>query len=253
MPIAIKTITDSISLFKYPQLQLVTVGNWKVVCNKNNFKVGDKVLYVGINSWISKNTKYSTILKPYLYGCGYWIRPIKIAGIVSSGLVLPMSLMDIQLQVHEYEKLPYPYLQDVLTSIVFNSKYDISKVSAANERSEYKVSVIETNIRLDVVNLISELTSYADSYNEEYPYCKALLFEGVDNKYNFYVHSIRYYITQEQFPVYDTTMSGDYEVVETNTEPETVEMDVSMIPLSHEYVDEVIANIQTTDGNIDTN
>ena len=245
MPIAIKTITDSISLFKYPQLQLVTVGNWKVVCNKNNFKVGDKVLYVGINSWISKNTKYSTILKPYLYGCGYWIRPIKIAGIVSSGLVLPMSLMDIQLQVHDYEKLPHPYYQDVSSNIVLNSRYNIIKVSN-------KESVIETNIRIDKL-LITELTAYADSYNEEDENCKGLLFLSLDNVYNFYVHSVRYYITQEQFPVYDPNNSGDYEVVETNTEPETVEMDVSMIPLSHEYVDEVIANIQTTDGNIDTN
>lgn len=245
MAITIKTITDSIGLFKYPQLQLVTVGNWKVVCNKNNFKIGDKVLYIGINSWISKSTKYSSIFKPYRYGSGYWIRPIKVAGIVSNGVVLPLSLVDIQLQVKEYEKLKYPYLQDTLSNITFNTKYDISVVSD-------KISVIETNVRLDIVNLITDLTSYADSYNEEDSYCKALYFKGIDNKYNFLVPSMRYYMTQSnEFTPYDPNMSGDYELVETNTEP--VEMDNSMIPYSHEYVDEVIANIQTTDGNIDTN
>lgn len=231
MPVSIQTITDSVSLFKYPQLQLVTVNNWKVVCNKNNFKLGNKVIYVGINSWISTNhTKYASILKPYLYGAGYWIRPIKMAGIVSSGLVLPMSLMDIQLQVKDYEQLPYPYLQDVLSSIVFNSKYNISKVSN-------KTSVIETNVRLDIKSLVSELTVYADSYNEEDEYCKGLAFNSLENGYNFYVTSTRYYMTQSNAP-YDPNMSGDWEYVETGIE-------------AKEEEEAPNPAIESTDGNVD--
>ena len=243
MTVSIKTITDTIGLYQYPQLQLVTVGNWKVVCKKNNFKIGDKVIYVSIDSYLSGVTKYATIFKSYL--CilsngdkGYWIRPIKLAGIVSSGVILPASMLDIIKEVKNYNSNPYSYVQDI--EVNFKVKYNISKYYSAK-----KTVLVEDNINIDISfnRLLVDGMKYADCYNIEDSKCKGLLFSS--NNCNFIIPSMTYFFYE--YPTNPDTnpeLSGDYEPVDYDDYDDSV-TDDDVTNLDNK-------DIETTDYHIDT-
>lgn len=79
-------------------IEVAQVRGWKVVVKKGEFKVGDKVIYFEIDSWIPHE------LAPFLINGkepreyqgvkGERLRTIKLRGQVSQGLVLPISILD---------------------------------------------------------------------------------------------------------------------------------------------------------------
>jgi RNA ligase (TIGR02306 family) len=86
---------DAISPIKgADSIECATVGGWKVVIKKDDFKVGDLVVYLEIDSWVphelapflnkgSKPKEYNGIE-------GYRLRTVKLRGQVSQGLILPV-------------------------------------------------------------------------------------------------------------------------------------------------------------------
>lgn len=75
-------------------IDVATVGGWKVVVKKNQFNVGDLVVYLEIDSWVPKE------VAPFLFKGrkfndieGERLRTVKLRGQVSQGLILPLNVL----------------------------------------------------------------------------------------------------------------------------------------------------------------
>ncbi len=69
-------------------LELANVLGWQVVIKKGEFKSGDKIIYLEIDS-VCPATQWSLFLEKYKYR----IKTIKIRGQLSQGLILPINLL----------------------------------------------------------------------------------------------------------------------------------------------------------------
>lgn len=238
----LKTVTDIVGLYNYPQLELITVGNWKVVVRKNNFKLNQLVIYIPIESTLSCNIPNSLIFKNYKWGNKYWIRPIKLANIISSGVVLPSSIVNVIKHIKLNNNI-YPYIQNI--ELNTNINYNVSKWLWNNT---YKL--IEKNIKIDISynRLLIDGIKYADSFYLEDNNCKGLLFNSIDNQYNFLIPSLEYYMCYTEY--------NDYEFNEDNTgDHEEIDLDHDSCLINYEDNDDdvtYVSNpyIETTKGNI---
>ncbi len=78
------------------RIETATIGGWKVVCQKGLYSVGDLVVYCEIDSWIP--TEVAPFLTPsgrepkeYNRISGEKLRTVKLRGVTSQGLLLPLS------------------------------------------------------------------------------------------------------------------------------------------------------------------
>lgn len=69
-------------------LSLCDVLGWQVVIKKDEFKDGDKVVYIEVDSTVLPRSEFS-----FLENKGYRIKPIKLRGQVSNGICFPLSLL----------------------------------------------------------------------------------------------------------------------------------------------------------------
>jgi len=76
-------------------IEVATVGGWRVVVKKSEFKVGDLAVYLEVDSWVPYD------LAPFLSKGeprefngvkGERLRTVKLRGQISQGLLLPMSV-----------------------------------------------------------------------------------------------------------------------------------------------------------------
>ena len=78
-------------------IEVATVGGWNVVIRKNEFKAGDDVVYLEIDSWVPNGIApfLSKGKEPreYMGVPGERLRTVKLRGQVSQGLLLPMSVL----------------------------------------------------------------------------------------------------------------------------------------------------------------
>jgi RNA ligase (TIGR02306 family) len=84
----IQVITD---LVKHPNadtLDIATVLGWQIVVKTGEFKVGDKVILVEIDSVCPERPEFE-FLRPRKFR----VKTIKLRGILSQGLLLPLSLL----------------------------------------------------------------------------------------------------------------------------------------------------------------
>lgn len=103
-------------------IEVATVKGWKVVVKKDEFKVGDKVIYCEIDSYLPIKEEYEFLRKSSYAELpgqeGFRLRTVKLRGQVSQGLLLNMSMLpkgefavglDVatQLGITKYEK-PIP-------------------------------------------------------------------------------------------------------------------------------------------------
>ena len=84
-------------------IEVATVNGWKVVVKKNEFKAGDKIVFLEIDSWVphtlapflSKNEP-----REYQGVKGEKLRTVKLRGQISQGLILPTSVLpDADLEI----------------------------------------------------------------------------------------------------------------------------------------------------------
>ena len=87
------------------KIELARVGGWQVVVSKeDNYKVGDKVIYIEIDSRVPSDKECFAFLQDRKYK----VKSIKLRGQVSQGLIMPLSI----LPVGEYEL--YDDVTDIL-------------------------------------------------------------------------------------------------------------------------------------------
>lgn len=76
-------------------IEVATVDGWNVVVKKGEFKVGDLVIYLEIDSWVPHELapflSRGTEPREYNGVSGERLRTIKLRGQISQGLILPLS------------------------------------------------------------------------------------------------------------------------------------------------------------------
>lgn len=79
-------------------IEHVRVDGWWVVCKKNEFKVGDLVVYLEVDSWVPHELApfLSKGKEPREYNGvkGEKLRTVKLRGAISQGLILPLTVMN---------------------------------------------------------------------------------------------------------------------------------------------------------------
>lgn len=81
-------------------IEVANIGGWKVVVKKDEFQVNSLAVYCEIDSWISHSlapflTKEGQLPKVYNEVEGQRLRTIKLRGQISQGLLLPVSVLQI--------------------------------------------------------------------------------------------------------------------------------------------------------------
>ena len=71
------------------KIEVAKVLGWECVVKKGEFKVGEKVIYVEVDSVMPELPEYD-----FLKDRKYRVRTIKLRGQVSMGLVLPITILE---------------------------------------------------------------------------------------------------------------------------------------------------------------
>ena len=96
----IREITDIRAIDGADMIELATVGGWNVVVAKNvGHKIGDKVVYCEIDSFLPIKEEFEFLRKSSYKKMGdqegFRLKTIKLRGQVSQGLILPISVVPI--------------------------------------------------------------------------------------------------------------------------------------------------------------
>lgn len=79
-------------------IEVLTVDNWKVVSQKNQFKVGDKVIYFEIDSFLPIRDEFEFLRKSSYRKLaddseGFRLKTIRLRNQISQGLVVPLDIL----------------------------------------------------------------------------------------------------------------------------------------------------------------
>lgn len=91
---SIQEIREVISLPDFDNLELARVLGWNALVQKaNNYKPGDKVVYIEYDSVLPSDNQYTEHWS-FLESRKWRVKPYKLRGIVSDGLILPITIFD---------------------------------------------------------------------------------------------------------------------------------------------------------------
>lgn len=115
------------------RIEVITINGWKVVANKNQYRIGDLVVYCEIDSLLPIKPQYEFLRKSsYIKNIeqeGFRLRTIKLRNQISQGLLLP-----IQSIIDEFE----------------SETCDISK----DIKKQIMNSIINNEINVDVTDIL---------------------------------------------------------------------------------------------------
>lgn len=85
---SIKTISEIMPIEGRDRIVLAMVDGWSVIVKKDEFRVGDKCVYVEIDSVLPETEQFE-----FLRSKKFRIKTMKMAGVISQGIVFPMSIL----------------------------------------------------------------------------------------------------------------------------------------------------------------
>lgn len=86
---SIQEIIDIKPIENADKIELAFIQGWQVVVKRDEFKIGDLVCYIEIDSRVDKNNEYFSFLESR----NYKVKSIKIRGCLSQGLIVPLSIL----------------------------------------------------------------------------------------------------------------------------------------------------------------
>lgn len=116
---------------KYDKVELATVENYKVIVEKNKYKVGDLCIYIFYDVILPPKPEFE-FLRPRCYSKkydGFRIREMKMCGVFSSGIVFPLDILPSDIEVKES--------LDV-SGIIGVKKYDPEELEERNSNNNPK-------------------------------------------------------------------------------------------------------------------
>lgn len=158
---SIKKIKSVSPIAGADRIELVQLDDWFCIAKKNEFSVGDKAVYFEIDSFLPVEDRYSFLessKKEYLGVPGYRIKTMKMRGVISQGLALPLNMFP-EIKGNEED------VTDKLKII----KYDVAEASpSANSLKTGEASgKFPDFIPKTDQNRIQNLTRYYEAYKDE--------------------------------------------------------------------------------------
>lgn len=107
--VTIRTIDAINPILDADAIEVATLGGWNVVVKKNEFKVGDKVVYFEIDSFLPDGNPAWQFLvdkssRTFEGVVGHRLRTVKLRGQVSQGFVLPLTVLpEVEQHLHDME------------------------------------------------------------------------------------------------------------------------------------------------------
>lgn len=155
----IRTIDEIKPIENADAIEHVRVDGWWVVCKKSEFQVGQKALYLEVDSWVpetlapflSKGRTYNEVV-------GERLRTIKLRGALSQGLILPLQPewleiedLDAYLGIQLWEKPVHASLRGLVKGNFpqFVRKTDQPRIQNLPEVLEDQLSLYEVTLKLD--------------------------------------------------------------------------------------------------------
>ena len=123
---SIKEVKDILPIEGKDRIELAIIDGWSVIIKKGEFKVGDKCIYVEIDSVMPDRPEFD-----FLRGKNFRIKTMKMAGVISQGICFPTTLL----------KKDYPIGTDVteeLGIVQYEATRDIERPSNGGKRSPIK-------------------------------------------------------------------------------------------------------------------
>jgi RNA ligase (TIGR02306 family) len=106
---SIQVISDLRPIEGADMIEVATVKGWKLVVKKNEFVVGEKVIYCEIDSMLPIREEFEFLRKSSYKVVdgkeGFRLRTIKLRGQISQGLLLPVSVLKNKIHKTIYETL----------------------------------------------------------------------------------------------------------------------------------------------------
>jgi len=85
---SIKTISDILPIEGKDRIVLALVDGWSVIVKKDEFQVGDKCVYVEIDSVMPEKEEFEFLRK-----VNFRIKTMKMSGVLSQGICFPLSIL----------------------------------------------------------------------------------------------------------------------------------------------------------------
>lgn len=95
---SIKIISNIVPIKNRDRIVLATIDGWNVIVKKDEFKVGDKCVYVEIDSVMPEKEEFEFLRKN-----NFRIKTMKMAGVISQGICFPLSILPVKKNNKEYE------------------------------------------------------------------------------------------------------------------------------------------------------
>jgi hypothetical protein len=107
---SIKTISELHPIQGKDRIELAIVDGWQIIVKKGEYQVGDKTVFVEIDSLLPEKPEFEFLRKNK-----FRIKTMKLSGVLSQGICFPMSILP---QNKEYN------LEDDVTDIMEIKKYE---------------------------------------------------------------------------------------------------------------------------------
>ena len=85
---SIREISEVKPIKNADRIEVCVVDGWEVVCKVNEFKPGDRVVYIEIDSIVPDCKTFE-----FLRDRKFRVKTIKLRGQVSQGLIMPMDIL----------------------------------------------------------------------------------------------------------------------------------------------------------------
>lgn len=97
--VSIRTISDLQPIEGADKIEVATIDGWKVVVAKDvGHKVGDKVIYCEVDSFLPIRDEFEFLRKSSYKKMGdregFRLKSIKLKGVLSQGIILPLNILE---------------------------------------------------------------------------------------------------------------------------------------------------------------
>ena len=122
--VTIRTISNILPIEGADLIALGVVDGWSVIIKKSEFKIGDPCVFFEIDSFLPMEPRYEFLKKTSKFNGteGYRIKTMKMKGVLSQGLALPLSMFP-ELTIN---------IQEDLSETLGVIKYDLEQFCGVN-------------------------------------------------------------------------------------------------------------------------
>lgn len=157
--VTIRKIKQLIPIKDADMICIAIIDGWQVIVKKSEFKVGDECLFFEIDSFLpATDERFAFLKKTSLFKGkeGYRLKTMKMKGVISQGLALPLSMFP--------EILGKPAQEDY-TELLNVIKYDVAKQDSSlvsgNPEGKFPSFIPKTD-----QERIQNLTSYFETMKD---------------------------------------------------------------------------------------